>query len=654
MRMIFSVLFLMAALVGEPSSQAWAEAPAVHTNRITQQILPLPKGEDMFHFVIFGDRTGGPPEGVKVLAQAVQDTNLLDPDLVMTVGDLIQGYNGQTLWEEQMLEYRGTMRSLRMPWFPVAGNHDIYWRGDGRPPVEHEANYEKHFGPLWYWFEHKQCGFLVLHSDEGDPGNPGKARDYGEPTQQKFSDAQLEWVRKSLADMKPLRHVFVFMHHPRWATDIYPGSNWTAVHSLLRDNGNVRACFAGHIHRLRYDGVKDGIEYMALATTGGSAPGHYPRLGYLHHFNVVTVRPDGIKVATLPVGAVVDPKMFTPERAADMDLVRSMNPTPVSPPVKINADGLGAGLYQVKLVNPSQRPVEFTLSSEASASEWIITPDHQHAVVDAGGEKTFSFTYVRVQASLTAAAQAPVFLLETDYLEEDARTTLPPRRFPAQMRLGALPPETFTAALPEMALHGDGGSSGVRVESAHFNLPDGPFTLEGWVHPDKAQPTTGLIAKTQTSEYGLLAENGVPSFLVHLGDHYASAAAQVPLALHQWTHLAGVFDGQSVALFVNGQLVERRPAAGVRRRNELPLYLGADPNEKGAPTRSLAGWTDEVRLSTGVRYAENFIPSRRHQPDAETLLLFHFDRLSHGVVPDHGQAGAHGHLTEKSSLSPAP
>ena len=333
MRMIFSVLFLMAALVGEPSSQAWAEAPAVHTNRITQQILPLPKGEDMFHFVIFGDRTGGPPEGVKVLAQAVQDTNLLDPDLVMTVGDLIQGYNGQTLWEEQMLEYRGTMRSLRMPWFPVAGNHDIYWRGDGRPPVEHEANYEKHFGPLWYWFEHKQCGFLVLHSDEGDPGNPGKARDYGEPTQQKFSDAQLEWVRKSLAEMKPLRHVFVFMHHQRWATDIYPGSNWTAVHSLLRDNGNVRACFAGHIHRLRYDGVKDGIEYMALATTGGSAPGHYPRLGYLHHFNVVTVRPDGIKVATLPVGAVVDPKMFTPERAADMDLVRSMNPTPVSPPV---------------------------------------------------------------------------------------------------------------------------------------------------------------------------------------------------------------------------------------------------------------------------------------------------------------------------------
>ena len=65
----------MAALVGDPSSQAWAEAPAVHTNRVTQQILPLPKGEDMFHFVIFGDRTGGPPEGVKVLAQAVQDTN---------------------------------------------------------------------------------------------------------------------------------------------------------------------------------------------------------------------------------------------------------------------------------------------------------------------------------------------------------------------------------------------------------------------------------------------------------------------------------------------------------------------------------------------------------------------------------------------------
>lgn len=647
-RLVATPVFLVAAAV------ALADPPAVRTNRTTPQVLPLPQTEDMFHFVIFGDRTGGPPEGVTVLAQAVRDTNLLDPDLVMTVGDLVQGYNGQALWEKQMLEYRETMAPLRMPWFPVAGNHDIYWRGDGRPATEHEANYEKNFGPLWYWFEHKGCGFLVLHSDEGDPASPQTPRDYGQPSQQKFSDAQLEWVRGALADMKPLRHVFVFMHHPRWAPDIYPGSNWADVHALLRANGNVRACFAGHIHRLRHDGVKDGIEYMALAATGGSIPGDFPRVGYLHHFNVVTVRPEGIKVATVPVGAVMDPRLFTPERLADVDAVRRTNPTTVSPPVTLTPDGLGAGVYEIKLSNPSRRPVEFTLSSEADTGEWIITPDHQHSVVDPGQDKTFAFTYVRVRSALTSATRPPVFLLEADYLEEGARTTLPPRRFPAQLRLGTLPPEVFVAPPQEVALKSGGEKSGVRIESSHFDLPDGPFTLETWVRPEQVQPTAGLIAKTQGSEYGLLAENGVVSFLVHLSDRYASASAREPLALNTWSHVAGVFDGHSVSLFINGTLVERTSAEGLRQRNDLPLYLGADPNQQGEPTRGLAGWVDEVRLSIGARYKDAFTPVRRHEPDDTTVLLFHLDRPIGDFIPDHGTARAHGRVTGGATLTTAP
>lgn len=645
---------MLAAVLPWAASVVHADPRSVHTNRRSDQVLPLPKTEDTFHFVIFGDRTGGPPEGIRVLAQAVQDTNLLDPDLVMTVGDLVQGYNGNELWEKQMREYRETMAGLRRPWFPVAGNHDIYWRGDGRPATEHEANYEKHFGPLWYWFEHKQCGFLILHSDEGDPAAPAAPRDYGQPAQQKFSETQLAWVRAALAEMKPLRHVFVFMHHPRWAPDIYPGSNWTEVHSLLRANGNVRACFAGHIHRLRHDGVKDGIEYMALAATGGSIPGNFPGVGYLHHFNVVTVRPEGIKVATVPVGTVMDPRLFTPERAADLDLVRRMNPTLVSPPMTLTADGLGAGVYEIKVSNPSRRAVEFTLSSEADAGEWIITPDHQHARVDAGQERTFAFTYVRVRSALTSAAQPPVLVLETDYLEEGARTTLPPRRFPAQLRLGPLPPEVFAPPPREIALKSGGEASGVRIDSGHFDLPDGPFTLEAWVRPEKVQPTAALVAKTQRSEYGLLTENGVVSFLVHLDDRYASAAAREPLALNEWSHVAGVFDGRSVALFINGRPVGRTPASGLRQRNELPLYLGADPDQQGEPTRGLAGWVDEVRLSTGARYQEAFLPARRHEPDSTTLLLHHLDRVIGDTVPDHSSSLAHGRPVGGATLSPAP
>ena len=401
--------------------------------------------------------------------------------------------------------------------------------------------------------------------------------------------------------------------------------------------------------------MNDGIEYMALAATGAAIPGRIPAVsGICTTINVVTVRPEGIKVAVLPVGAVIDPRQFTPERAADIDSVRRVNPSVTSPPMTLTADGLGAGVYEITLANPSRRPVEFTLTSEADAGEWIISPDHQHHVVAAGQQQSFAFTYVRVRSALTSSAQAPVFLLETDYLEESARTTLPPRRFPAQMQLGELPPAFFLPPASEVALHSGGESSGVRIESTNFELPDGPFTLEGWVRPEKLQPTAGLIAKTQGSEYGLLAEAGVVSFLVHLNDRYASATAPDPLPLHTWTHVAGVFDGRSVSLFINGSRVGRSDATGVRQRNALPLFLGADPDQQGNPTRGLAGWVDEVRLSTGARYQDNFTPARRHEPDATTVLLFHLDRLVGDRVPDHGSARAHGQLVGGAGLSAAP
>src|SRR5688572_33011722 len=82
-------LILLLALI----LPARADSPGIHTDRRSPKILPLPKGDDVFHFIVFGDRTGGPAEGIKVLAQAVEDSNLLDPDLVMTVGDLVNGYN---------------------------------------------------------------------------------------------------------------------------------------------------------------------------------------------------------------------------------------------------------------------------------------------------------------------------------------------------------------------------------------------------------------------------------------------------------------------------------------------------------------------------------------------------------------------------------
>ena len=81
-----------------------AFAQHVHTPRKNARLLPLPKEKDVWHFLIYGDRTGGPSEGIAVLSQAVDEVNLIEPDLVMTVGDLIQGYNRTPQWLVQMAD----------------------------------------------------------------------------------------------------------------------------------------------------------------------------------------------------------------------------------------------------------------------------------------------------------------------------------------------------------------------------------------------------------------------------------------------------------------------------------------------------------------------------------------------------------------------
>ena len=58
-----------------------------HTDREVRTDLPLE--DDAFMFAVFGDRTGGSAAGISVLREAVADVNLIEPDFVMTVGDLI-------------------------------------------------------------------------------------------------------------------------------------------------------------------------------------------------------------------------------------------------------------------------------------------------------------------------------------------------------------------------------------------------------------------------------------------------------------------------------------------------------------------------------------------------------------------------------------
>ncbi|MFG0255671.1 MAG: LamG-like jellyroll fold domain-containing protein, partial [Rhodopirellula sp. JB053] len=557
----------------------------VTTSRPDTMILPAPPpGDDVFHFVIYGDRTGGVPAGLKVLEQAVVDTNLLDPDLVMTVGDLIQGYNETDQWLEQMHEFKAIVNRLNMKWYPVAGNHDIYWRGQtSAPQGHHEANYEKHFGPLWYSFAHKNAGFIVLYSDEGDTATNLKAFNVG--TLQNMSDEQLEFLQSALEDHSDRDHVFVFLHHPRWIGGGYEGSNWPRVHELLAKVGNVTAVFAGHIHHMRYDGEKDGIAYYALATTGGALHAEIPDAGYLHHLNMVTVRKERISVSAIPIGTVMDPKKFTPEFLAEVEAATKIRCRQTSPELVFTSDEVCHGEVTFAIKNPGSRDVDITLATEPGTSDngWQSSLDHSHFLLRSDETKELTFSIAR-NAGALGKLLIPKIRMQVEVLMDEARVRLPTIDQYIKIVPGRVP-ASFFSGNPDQALMVTNEDSAIRVESKNVQLHDGPFTAEAWVRPTSIEGYRGVLAKTENSEFAIFSNEGAPEFSVHVGGRYVVAKSKRPMIADQWTHIAGVYDGEFVRLFVDGAKVDSQVAhvegtdrAGVlkRKRNDLPLYIGAD------------------------------------------------------------------------------
>ena len=627
------LLCVVATLVC--SLAAAQDRAPVRAGTETDQHLTAPADRESFDFMIFGDRTGGPREGVDVLREAVKMANRLDVDLVMTVGDLVEGYNQPEQWLTEMSEYKGVMNGLNMPWYPTPGNHDVYARP--KRPGGNTDLYKQNFGPLYYSFDYKWAHFIVLFSDE--------AMSFADPAKnQNFSPQQFQWLCNDIA-ATDAQQIFIFLHHPRW-TNRYKGCNWEDVHQVLAKDGRPTWVFGGHIHLYRSDGRRDNVTYHTLATTGGEL-GRLTESAALHHVDFVRVRPDNATIAVFPVGNVLPGDFVLGEELETMYVLARGEWLQTAGGATISLDGGDHSQFEFTITNPADRPVRFTAEIKASYG-WTIDCEPLDKEL-APGES------VRVTATATAPPlgdKPPTLAVEAVAHYKLNYGMVQPIDVRTDIPIDVTLPNNAGAATPDnngvLTVDGDGA---IRVD-----VPEqlDAYTLECWVRGTEPSGSAALITKTESSAYGIFwsdePANPLPAGFVGTTDGYLELPAKHEWAWSAWTHLALVFDGKRGTFYVNGQPQSEKTTDANPTHNRLPLYIGADPDSRGNPSRFFTGEIDEVRLSATPRYTGAFAPQSVFTRDDGALLLLHFDQDFGGVFPDDSGAKHHGWAAGKTTI----
>ena len=323
-----------------------------------------------FQFVVVTDRTGGNRPGV--FEQGMEKVNLLQPEFVMSVGDLIQGYTEDTdELNRQWDEFDGFVDGLKMPFFYVPGNHDITNR-------VMEDLWATRYGRTYYHFVYQDVLFLCLNSEEPIPDSTGISGTY-HTGDFYLSEKQRSYIRETLTNHTDVRWTLVFWHKPVWLYEdsdnpvhqkLVPESGWPEVENLLKDRKHT--VFAGHIHRYVHQ-KRNNSDYITLATTGGGSALKGPIFGQFDHVLWVTMTDDGPVMANLLLEGIFD-KDFTKE-----DIEKHLELTLRHKSLRIDSkfnDKLSPDFQSLKLTMFNHHDIPVMANLEFNNSENISYPEH--------------------------------------------------------------------------------------------------------------------------------------------------------------------------------------------------------------------------------------------------------------------------------------
>ena len=211
------------------------------------------------------------------------------------------------------------------------------------------------------------------------------------------------------------------------------------------------------------------------------------------------------------------------------------------------------------------------------------------------------------------------------------------------------------------------GGSGVNASALQFGSGDymripitaalsdfQEVTIEFWYYQISRGEEFIVATEYFNTGWGFHNENpNVMQWRVE-GGPYSLGGSTYPIPYNQWMHVAGVYDGSELRLYVDGNLIASEAFSGPisDSRNE-DIVVNRHVWASGSSSR-LTGYLDELRISGVARYSDNFTPPAfDFSSDDQTLGLWHFDS-STGLMLDDSDYGHHGTSSGTGSTGAVP
>lgn len=276
---------------------------------------PKSKSNDRFTFAVISDLNSGEREGV--FEVAVEQINLLKPDFILSIGDLIEGGTEDTLQlKKEFDHFDERVSKAKAPFFHTGGNHDL-------TNLVMRTYWQKRYGRTYYHFVYNQILFLIVDSedyeekrmqqiyiarkraiellDSGKTEEANKSEYFQMPERKsgEIGDAQSAYFEKVISENPNVKWTFILMHKPVWQRE--GTRNLSRIEKAL--SAKQFTVINGHFHDYSYT-QKGARDYIMLGTTSGGQ--NDKSENSFDHIMLVNVDEEGPSFANLKLEGILD------------------------------------------------------------------------------------------------------------------------------------------------------------------------------------------------------------------------------------------------------------------------------------------------------------------------------------------------------------